>query len=483
MIYHRVLREDSGQNLHDEARTTTTQTGKRPTRQEPPSEVEVDPTTFNPARRPPRLVFDALSAIFQIILEDRSNSPWPLAQVDRHWRDTAFSTPYLWASLKVTGLSYSRHRYCDGSEICNTLARLHRALMRVGASPFDLKIDLFIDGLDNASKNVLPDMLAIISGTKAQWKSLECTVGCYPWRESPLFRGSFPRLTHLVWKDTTMFEGAEKRSLDVVYHPPSQLLALVLSEAPALEEISFRQTVVDRWFGYSAFKLHPTYDTWKNRFEGTLANLQTLRLTKVDPPSGIPRPPLYAPNLKSLILNNCGTFLLRYFITPSLRHLKISGDRRVGWHNKPGLHLVLPSFWTASHHRCERPPSLLSLRLEGQTIGVPDLLLLLRSSPELECLHLVCCSLSNSDKLFSRIEEEELCLLLTEINFRELWKPADVDYELSDIYKFVETRASLPCRTPLRQALYSHSIYYEYKFKVHNLVQNVQAWKSLEPIL
>ena len=354
--------------------------------------------------------------------------------------------------------------------------------MRAGVSPLDLKIDLFIDGLDNASKNVLLSMLAIISGTKDQWKTLECTVGCYPWRESPLFRGSFPRLTHLIWKDTTTFEPAQKRPLDVTYHPPSQLLALVLSEAPALEEISFSQTVVDRWFGCAAFKLHPSFNTWQNHFEGTLANLRTLRLTKVEPPSGISPTPLYAPNLEFLILDNCGSFLLPHFISPSLRHLKISGDRRPG-RTKPGLRVVLPSFWTARHHRRERPPSLLSLVLEEQAIRVPDLLLLLRSSPELECLHLICCLIKDSDKLFSRIEEEELCLLLTEIDFRELWRSADVDYELSDIYKFVETRASLPCRTPLRQALYSHSIDYDRKFKVHNLVRNLQAWKSLEPIL
>jgi hypothetical protein len=287
----------------------------------------------------------------------------------------------------------------------------------------------------------------------------------------------------LTWKDTTRFEDAEKRFHDVIYHPPSQLLALVLSESPVLVEISFSQTVVDRWFGCAAFKRLPTFNTWQNRFEDTLANLRTLHLTEVELPSGAPRTPLYAPNLsKALILHNCGTFLLRHFISPSLRHLKISGDIRLGW-NKSDLRLVLPGFWTAGHHRRERPPSLLSLRLEEQDIGVAELLLLLRSSPDLECLHLAYCLIKDSDKLFSRIEEEELCLSLTEIDFRELWRPAEVDYELSDIYKFVETRASRPYRTPLRQALYSHSILYDSTTKVHNLVRNLHAWKCLEPIL
>jgi hypothetical protein len=397
-------------------------------------------------------------------------------------RDTAFSTPSLWASLKVTGLSRSRHRYCNGSEICNTLPRLHRTLIRVGVSPFDLKIDLFIDGLDNASKNVLEDMLAIISGTKDQWKSLECTVGCYPWRESPLFRGPLPRLTQLTWKETTTFEAAEKRPLDVIYHPPSQLFTLVLSEAPALEEISFGQTIVDRWLNRAAFKPLPNFNTWQIRFEATLASLRTLRLTKVEPPSGVSRFPLFSPKLEALILDNCGTTLLRQFASPSLRHLKISGDERISW-SRPDLCLILPGFWIVSHHRCERPPSLLSLRLERQVIGAADLLPLLRSSPELECLHRVYCNIKDSDKLFSRIEKEELCLLLTEIDFRGLWKPVEVDYELSDIYKFVETRASLPCRIPLRQALYSHSNFFDSPPKVYNLVRNSEAWKDLEPIL
>ena len=426
-------------------------------------------------------MFDVLSVIFQIVLEDRSNSPWPLAQVDRHWRDTAFSTPSLWTSLTVTGLSRSLQRYCEGSEICNTLPRLQRALMRAGVSPLDLKIDLFTDGLDNASKNVLVGMLAIISGRKEQWRSIECAVGWYPWRESPLFRGPFPRLIQVRWKGTTTPEGVEERPPDVIYHPPSQLLALVLSESPSLEEISFSQTNIDRWLGYAVFRRHTAFDTWQKYCEGTLANLRTLHLTKVDPP-GVSRPPLYAPNLEALILHNCGPYLLQHFVIPSLRHLKISGDRH-GWRVRTDLCLVLPGFWTAGHHRCERPPSLLSLRLEGQDIEVADILLLLRSSPELECLHLAHCRIQDSDKLFSRIEKEGLCLCLTEIDFQEGWRSVGGNYELSDIYKFVETRASLSNRTPLKRASYSNSTFYLSETKAQDLVQNLQARKRLEPIL
>ena len=481
MLWYRLFCDKIGHESQD-VECCRTQITQRAPGQRPHSEDKVDPVVLDSMPPcPPRLVFDVLSVIFQIALEARSNSPWPLAQVDRHWRDTAFSTPSLWTSLTVTGLSRSRQRYCEGSEICNTPPRLHMALMRAGASPLDLKIDLFIDGLDNASKSVLVDMLAIISGTKDQWRSIECTVGCHPWREFPLFRGPFPRLILLSWKDSTTFEDAQKRPLDVTYHPPSQLLALVFSESPSLVEISFSQTIVDRWFGDGAFKRHPTFNTWQSHFEGTLANLRTLHLTMVEPPSGVSRPPICAPNLDTLILHNCGTYLLRHFAIPSLRHLKISrGRRRFG---RSDLRLVLPGFWTARQHRCERPPSLLSLRLEEQDIGVASLLLLLRSSPELECLQLVYCLIKDSDKLFSRIEEDALCLCLREIDFRERWRRTEGNYELSDIYKFVETRASLPHRTPLKRALYSNSIIYESNTKAQDLVQNLQAWKRLEPIL
>src|SRR5258708_25911143 len=193
--YNRSTRDDNRHDFHHAGcGTTRTRTGEPSARKGSSSGAEVEPVVSNSAPRRPRLVLDVLSVIFKIVLEDRSNSPWPLAQVDRHWRDTTFSLPSLWASLKVTGLGQSRHRYCEGSEICNTLPRLRGALKRAAASPLDLKVDLFIDGLDDASKNVLLDMLSIAAGTKDRWRSLECTTGCYPWRESPLFRGPFPRL-------------------------------------------------------------------------------------------------------------------------------------------------------------------------------------------------------------------------------------------------------------------------------------------------
>ena len=56
---------------------------------------------------------------------------------------------------------------------------------------------------------------------------------------------------------------------------------------------------------------------------------------------GVSRTPLSTPNLETLILHNCGISLLQHFIAPSLRHLKISKERRLRCNSN--LCLVLPS--------------------------------------------------------------------------------------------------------------------------------------------
>jgi len=55
-----------------------------------------------------------------------------------------------------------------------------------------------------------------------------------------------------------------------------------LPEAPVSGKMSFRDTIEDRWFGYVAFERHPSFNMGQNRFEGTLANLQTQHHTKVE---------------------------------------------------------------------------------------------------------------------------------------------------------------------------------------------------------
>ena len=67
-----------------------TQTGQRGPGQERPKSIQL-------------CSIRRLSLIFQFVLRDRSNTLWPLAQVDRHWRESAFSIPSPLLDLKIDG--------------------------------------------------------------------------------------------------------------------------------------------------------------------------------------------------------------------------------------------------------------------------------------------------------------------------------------------------------------------------------------------
>src|SRR5882757_1948343 len=103
----------------------------------------------------PKLNFDVLSTIFGFC----HVSPWILVQIDRLWRTRAFSMPSLWSYIRVTGLRTFHNRYVTDAEICNTPTRLEAALKRVGNAPIHLYLDLFIDGLNEASQNILRAMI------------------------------------------------------------------------------------------------------------------------------------------------------------------------------------------------------------------------------------------------------------------------------------------------------------------------------------
>src|SRR5258708_25658274 len=87
----------------------------------------VDSCTSAGIRRVP---MDVLAEIFLFYLASgRACSPWTLAAVSRAFRVTAFSTPRLWGHITITNKDRFR-RWMNGSEQCNTLRRLQRALSR-----------------------------------------------------------------------------------------------------------------------------------------------------------------------------------------------------------------------------------------------------------------------------------------------------------------------------------------------------------------
>ena len=89
-----------------------------------------------------RVPMDVLAEIFLFYLASGpSCSPWTLTAVSRVFRVTAFSTPRLWGRITITNQKYLR-RWMNGSEQCNTLPRLQRALSRVAAAPLDIAVNL-----------------------------------------------------------------------------------------------------------------------------------------------------------------------------------------------------------------------------------------------------------------------------------------------------------------------------------------------------
>jgi len=88
------------------------------------------------------LPFELLSLIFLHYIQ--SGSPWTLTQVSRLWHTVTFSTPRLWAGVRIAGIR-SREgsktpRWSDGLEYCDSVPRLQSALARAGAVPLDVCI-------------------------------------------------------------------------------------------------------------------------------------------------------------------------------------------------------------------------------------------------------------------------------------------------------------------------------------------------------
>ena len=104
----------------------------------------LSPTLHRPI--PPSTVhmlpFELLGLVFLHYIQ--TDSPWTLTHVSRLWRTVAFSTPRLWAGVRVAGIR-SREgsktpRWSDGLEYCDSVPRLQSALARAGAVPLDVCI-------------------------------------------------------------------------------------------------------------------------------------------------------------------------------------------------------------------------------------------------------------------------------------------------------------------------------------------------------
>ena len=409
-------------------------------------------TSFPVDSTVPELNFDVLSTIFGLA----DVSPWTLVHIDRLWRTRAFSMPSLWSSIRVTGLRTFDTRYIEGTEICNTPTRLEAALKRVGNAPIYLHLDLFIDGLNEASQNMLRAMIPIIVRHKQQWRFVKCQAGCYPWKESGLFSGPFPMLRAIEWRGVPLLNAFEP---DQGYEhcPPWRLLALALRHSPALESAEFHGLATSRIEKFDGFVNLSRLELYQGSFTmhldfPKLMEMRLINLTCNWAPGNQFDRPVTALQLTTFVMDGCDATVLHKIKMPSLRHLIICGKTGGLAFGEKGLSAVLERTWTGEHHGSFASPSLRSLRLRDQYVSTEDVLQLLRTSPELDYLELVYPK-AVGPVLFQTMASEHLCPTLAELHleFHSSYVRPPMDEEaLWAIYKFLSGRT----KSGIRHAMY-----------------------------
>lgn len=402
----------------------------------------------------PKLNFDVLSTIFGLA----DVSPWTLVHIDRLWRTRAFSMPPLWSFIRVTGLRTFDTRYVEGKEICNTPTRLEAALKRAGNAPLSLYLDLFIDGLNEASQNMLRAMIPIIVRHKQRWRYVKCQAGCYPWKESGLFSGPFPMLRAIEWRGVPLLNAFEP---DQGYEhcPPWKLLALALRHSPTLESAVFHGLAtsrIERFTGFvnlSRLELNQGNFTMHIDFP-KLTEMRLINLACNWAPGNQHDRQVTALQLTSFVMDGCDATVLNRIKMPSLRHLTICGETGGSAAREKRLSAVLERTWTGEHHGSFTSPSLRSLRLQYQDVSTEDVLRLLRTSPELDYLELMYPK-AVGPGLFQTMASEQLCPTLAELHleFHPTHVPRGLPMDeeaIWAIYKFLSGRT----KSGIRHAMY-----------------------------
>lgn len=402
----------------------------------------------------PKLNFDVLFTIFGFT----DVSPWILVQIDRLWRTRAFSMPSLWSYIRVTGLGTFGTRYISGAEICNTPTRLEAALRRVGNAPIYLYLDLYIDGLNEASQNILRAMIPIIVRHKQQWRYVSCQAGCYPWKESGLFSGPFPMLRKIEWRGVPLLNAFEP---DQGYEhcPPWKLLALALRHSPTLESAVFHGLSTSRIERFDGFVNLSRLELYQGNFTmhvdfPKLTEMRLMNLTCNWAPGNQFDRPVTALQLTSFVMDDCDATVLNKIKMPGLRHLTICGKTRGSASGEKGLSAVLERTWTGEHHGSFASPSLRSVRLRHQHVSTEDVLRFLRTSPELDYLELVYPK-AVGPGLFQTMASEHLCPTLAELHleFHPTYVPRGLPMDeeaIWAIYKFLSGRT----KSGIRRAMY-----------------------------
>lgn len=278
------------------------------------------------------LPFEVLGEVMKCCAVNQS--PWLLTSICRTWRQCALGTPRLWSQVVVTNpLSQNvvnrsvQNRWRNGEgEVCNTVARLERALARAGVTPLDITIDITMTygswgTKTNLTTKPILEMLRLLSGERMrQWRAF--TIKRAQWDQALRFEGALVNLESIsILQNPSQDHDGLRNLLDIVDETATHLKDLTLP-------ISYRGNLSDKNWWDSLTTLSLGVSTDIEIILKRCVNVQTLTLQFTFFAGDLVER-ITLPKLRALQLGDCHPRFLPIILTNvagTLAELKMSGS-------------------------------------------------------------------------------------------------------------------------------------------------------------
>lgn len=305
---------------------------------------------------------DVLAEIFLFYLASgRDCDPWTLAAVSRAFRVTAFSVPRLWGHITITN-KYCFCRWMNGSEQCNTLRRLQRALSRAAAAPLDIVVNLEVEpNLKHKQEGRGAKLLRTLIRTSSRWVSLKISdLSMHDFDDRRLEK-DYRSLESLVMTSST-----PPRLIQAIHRSALTLTSL---DSKGLRITNFTALSATWWSRLTtlSYRAHSRDDSPTSRLRILTTISQCTQLRKLVLSMGTLRftaaevaliKSWTLPNLRKLYFINVNSIML--FKCPKLTHLSYETDHLMPLRNTP---LVIHN---TDEHRLKR---LVYLKVESPFAG------------------------------------------------------------------------------------------------------------------
>ncbi|CAG7850334.1 SubName: Full=Uncharacterized protein {ECO:0000313/EMBL:CCA73879.1} [Serendipita indica DSM 11827] len=303
-----------------------------------------------------RFPHEVLSLIFEQCIEvDENFSPWTLMQVSRAWRSVAMHTRPLWSRIVVLlenrdAVPRKGNRREDGGEICDTVARLQRALARSAGGPLKVAIRGYgyAQTFYGDSKQTVLAMLNALKMVHDRIESLETTGAVGSWMEElPFDDWTFMGLR------TAKVNLSLKKLNERIQQTAPNLRSLELPSGAEESNWDLSRHRVEE-LNISSTGTYPSDAAERGKRILDIVNKASIHLTSLDLQNTVissanREPALIFPNLRSLVLQ--GVHFHRKLSVPHLETLKMSEWTKLEDDATP---LDVPSLRLLSITRCMR---------------------------------------------------------------------------------------------------------------------------------